>query len=86
MISNKIKDENWMGRECSTHGRVRNVYQILIGEPEGKKPFEKTLRRWANIKINIKETGCEVMGWIQVAQVKVQRQALVVTVMNLRFP
>jgi hypothetical protein len=28
------------GRECSTHGEKRNAYRILVGKPEGKRPFK----------------------------------------------
>jgi len=25
---------------CSTHGKMRNAYTILVRKPEGKRPFE----------------------------------------------
>jgi hypothetical protein len=41
-----------MGRTCSTHGEIRNAYKILVGKPEGKKPFGRPTHRWEyNIKI-----------------------------------
>jgi len=39
-----------------------------------------------NIKMDTKEIGAEVMDWIYLAQDRVQRRALVNTVMNLRLP
>jgi hypothetical protein len=27
-----------MCRACSTHGKKRNAYRILVGKPEGKRP------------------------------------------------
>jgi hypothetical protein len=29
-----------MGRTCSTYGKKRNVYKVLVGKPEGKRPLE----------------------------------------------
>jgi hypothetical protein len=28
-----------MGRACSTHGEMRNIYKILTGKPEAKRPL-----------------------------------------------
>jgi hypothetical protein len=36
--------------------------------------------------VNLIDTGFESMGWIHLAEVSFQRQALVNTVMNLRAP
>jgi hypothetical protein len=42
-------------------GEMKNAYEILIGRPEGKRPFGKPVRRWEdNIKINLK---CHVKMW-----------------------
>jgi hypothetical protein len=41
-----------MGRACSTKGEKGNVYRILVGKPEGKRPLGTPRRRWVdNIKI-----------------------------------
>jgi hypothetical protein len=38
---------------------MRNSYKILIGKPEGKRPFGRSRRQWKdNIKMGLKETGC----------------------------
>jgi hypothetical protein len=29
-----------MGRACSTHGDVRNAYNVLVGKPEDKRHSE----------------------------------------------
>jgi hypothetical protein len=39
-----------------------------------------------NIKIDLREIGWDGMDWIDPAQVRDQRRALVNTVMNLRVP
>jgi hypothetical protein len=36
-------------------------------------------------KAGVEETGCESVDWIQLAQYKVQRRALVNKVVNVRF-
>jgi len=36
----------------------RDVYSILVGRPEGKRPLGRPGRRWEdNIKMNLQETG-----------------------------
>jgi hypothetical protein len=36
----------------------RNVYRILVGKPEGKRPLERSSRRWEDgIKMDIREIG-----------------------------
>jgi hypothetical protein len=47
---------------------VRNAYKILVGKPEGKRPLGRHNYRWEdNMKIHVKEIGCQHMGWIHVA-------------------
>jgi hypothetical protein len=39
-------------------GEGRNVYRVLVGKPEGKRPFERPRRRWEDgIKMDLSETG-----------------------------
>jgi hypothetical protein len=43
--------------------------------------------RWVdNIKMDLREIGWDVVGWIELAQDRDQCRALVNTVMNLRVP
>jgi hypothetical protein len=45
---------------CNTHGKKRNVYNVLVGEPEGNRPLEIPRRKWEyNIKNYFKEIGYE---------------------------
>jgi hypothetical protein len=40
-----------MGRAYSTNGEKRNVYGILMGKPEGKRPLGRLRRRgWIILK------------------------------------
>jgi hypothetical protein len=42
-------------------GEKRNVYRLLVGKPEGKRPLGKPKRRWIhNIKMDC--GGTEYMG------------------------
>jgi hypothetical protein len=47
----------------------------------------KNVRRWTdNIKMVLREIGCDCMDWIDLAQDRDQWRSLVDTVMNLRVP
>jgi hypothetical protein len=79
--------EDEMGRACSTNGRKRNAYMILVGKPEGKRPLGRPRRRWVdNIKIDLREIGWDGMDWIDLTQGRDQWRALVNTVMKVRVP
>jgi hypothetical protein len=76
-----------MGGSCSTNGEKRNVYRILVGKPEGKRPLGRPRRGWEdNIRMDLREIGSGSMDWIDLAQDRSQWSALVNTVMNLRVP
>jgi hypothetical protein len=61
--------------------------QGLVGRPEGKRPFGRPRhRREDNIKMDLRETGIDGANWIQLAQDRVQWQALINMVMNLQVP
>jgi hypothetical protein len=76
-----------MGRACSTNGAKRNAYRILLGKPEGKRLLGRQSRRWMNnIKMDLREIGWDGIDWIDLAQDRDRRRALVNTVMNLRVP
>jgi hypothetical protein len=47
-----------MGRACGTNGAKRNVYTMLVGKPERKRPLGIPRRRWMdNIKMDLSEIG-----------------------------
>jgi hypothetical protein len=51
-------------------GEGRNVYRVLVGKPEGKRPLERPRRRWENgIKMDLRETGWGVwsgFAWLRI--------------------
>jgi hypothetical protein len=68
-------------------GEGRNVYRVLVGKPEGKRPLERPRRRWEdNIKMYLRKIGIDGVNWIRLAQDRVQWRAFVSTVMNLQVP
>ena len=65
----------------------RNAYRTLVGKPEGKTPLGRSRRRWEdNIKMDLREMGCDVRDWIDLVQDRVQCWAYVRAIMNLRVP
>jgi hypothetical protein len=82
----KSRRMRWAGRvACMREGR--GVYSVLVGRPEGKRPLGRPRRRWeVNIKLDLMEIGIDGANWIQLAQDRVQWQAFVKTMMNLRVP
>jgi hypothetical protein len=66
---------------------VWGAYRILVGKHEGKRPLGRPSHRWKyNIKMKLHEVGCGGIDWIQLAQDRDRRRALVDAVMNLWVP
>jgi hypothetical protein len=48
---------------------VRNSHKSLVRKPEGMRPLGSPRSRWKdNIKMDLKETGCEGVDWIQLSE------------------
>ena len=68
-------------------GEEREMYRILVGKAEGKRPLERPRRRWVdNIRMDLQYVGCGYMDWIGLAQDRDRWRTLVSAVMNLRVP
>jgi hypothetical protein len=68
-------------------GEKRNVYRLLVGKPEGKRPLGRPRHRQIdNIKMDLLELGISVVDWIGLAQDRYRWRALVNSVMRLQVP
>jgi hypothetical protein len=66
-------------------GEERNVYKVLVGNPEGKRQLGRPRRRWEEgIGMDLREIGLEGVDWIRLAQGRVRWRGVVSAVMNLR--
>jgi hypothetical protein len=53
----KLRRMKWAGH-VARMGEERNVYRVLMGKPEGKRPLGRLRRRWkGGIRIDLRETG-----------------------------
>jgi hypothetical protein len=53
-------------------GEGRNVYRVLVGKPEGKRPLGRPRRRWEDgIKMDLEEIGWGGSGfsWLRIGTV-----------------
>jgi hypothetical protein len=82
----KTRRMRWAGH-LARMGVGRGVYRVLVGRPKSKRPLGRPRHRWEdNIKMDLREIGIDEANWIQLAQDRVQWQACVNTVMDLRVP
>jgi hypothetical protein len=82
----KSRRMRWAGHVARMEEK-RNVYRLLVGKPEGKRPPGRPRRRWIdNIKMDVLEIGLSVLDWIDLAQDRYRWRALVNAVMNFRVP
>jgi hypothetical protein len=81
----KSRRIRWAGHVAHM-GEGRNLYRVLVGKPEEKRPLERPGRRWEDgFKWDLREIG---WGWgvecIHLAQDRDRWRAVVNVVMNLR--
>jgi hypothetical protein len=86
MIKSRRMRMRWAGH-VARMGERRNVYRILVGNPEGKRPLGRPRRRWVdNIKMDLRELRRDDMDLVDLSQDRDQWRALVNTIMNFRIP
>jgi hypothetical protein len=82
----KSRRMRW-ARHVARMGEKRNVYRLLVGKSELKRPLGRPRRRWIdNIKMDLLKIGLNVVDWIGLAQDRYRWRALVNSVMKLRVP
>jgi hypothetical protein len=70
-ITRQIKSRRmrWAGH-VACMGEGRNMYRVLMGNPEGKRPLERPRHRWENgIKMYLGEIGLGVWSgftWLRI--------------------
>jgi hypothetical protein len=81
----KSRRMRWAGH-VSRMWEKRNACRILVRR-DGKRPQGRPRRKWVdNIKIDLREIGWNGTDWIDLAQDRNQKRALVNAAMNLRSP
>jgi hypothetical protein len=78
----------WAGH-VARMGEKRNVFRLLVGKPEGKRPRSRSRSRRRlvdNIKMDLVQIGWGGVDWIGLVQDRDKWRTLVNAVMNLRVP
>jgi hypothetical protein len=81
----KLRRMRWAGH-VARMGENKNVYMLLVGKPEGKRPLGRPRHRWVDINTDLGEVGCGDVDWIGLAQDRNRWRALVNLVLNLLVP
>jgi hypothetical protein len=82
----KPRRMGWTDHVART-GKKRNVFGLLVGKPERKRPLGRSGRRRVdNIKMDLVEIGWVGLDWIGLAKDRNRWTALVNLVFNLRVP
>jgi hypothetical protein len=52
-----------MGRACSTNGKKRNTYRLLLANSEKERPRGRPRHKWVdNIKMDLSDSGWGGVG------------------------
>jgi len=71
-----------MDRTCSTHGELRNAYNISIIKLEGNRPLKRLRSRLEDyIRMDVWEIGWKLVDWIHLTEDRNRWR-----VMSLRVP
>jgi hypothetical protein len=72
----KSRRVRWAGH-VARMGEGRDVYRVLVGRSEGKRPVERRRRRWEdNIKLDLRDIGIDGANWFRLAQNRVRWRLL----------
>jgi hypothetical protein len=67
-------------------GKKRNLYRLLVENPEGKRPLGRPRWKCVNIiKVDLAEAGLGGVDWICMVQDRDKWRSLVDVVMNLHL-
>jgi hypothetical protein len=81
----KSRRMRWEGH-VARMGEGRDVYRVLVGRPERKRPLGRLRHGWEdNIKIDLREIRIDKANWIRLVQDRVQWRDFVSTIINLRI-
>jgi hypothetical protein len=68
----KVRRMRWAGH-VARMGEGRNVYRVLVGKPEGKRPVGRRRRRWEDgIKMDLRKIGWGMwsgFSWLRIGTV-----------------
>jgi hypothetical protein len=82
----KSRRMGWVGH-MARMGEKRNVYRLLVGKSEGKRPLRRSRLRWVDsIRMDLLEIRLSVVDWIGLAQDRYRWRALVGAEMNFWVP
>ena len=82
----KSRRMRWAGH-VARMGEGIEVYRVLVGKPEGKRPLGRPRHRWEdNIRMDLLENGLGYDDWIGLAHDRDRWRALVSAVRNNRVP
>jgi hypothetical protein len=65
----KLKKRMRWARDVARIGDGRDMYNVLVGKPDGKRPMGGTSSIWEDkIKMDLQEVRCGGMDWIDLTQ------------------
>ena len=84
ILLGRLGKNDEMGWACGTYGGEEEDKGFWWWKPDGKGPLGRPGRRWEDrIKIIVRQMGWKIVEWINVAENRDSRRAVVNTVMNL---